>query len=321
MRWRNSERSSLLSTILSLTSSTGIHPRHRIKRRYIPQRRASCPRSNNRFTTLRNLIRRLSPFRSELQTKCTSPHPPPSLPLISHYTGPTIRRPHVQIRPSKSRNRISQHRHRIRVRPSLPHTPHLLITSLTPTSSCLPHCKCKWRELLDKKLIYSIYDPVHSAEPIYHAIKDYSLRGNNIDERWKGWSEYDAKNLIAVIEKVRPFFFQRLSTDTKSSLQIIAAYKSAGTISEVILTSRSWIRKIVRQTGVLPPSFVLTGVVQVSEHPVSGGGFADIFTGKLEMQKVALKVLRVFVTEENRKKIHRVCPSHLYLGRNRLILL
>jgi hypothetical protein len=68
----------------------------------------------------------------------------------------------------------------------------------------------------------------------------------------------------------------------------------------------SLIRKVTRQTGVLPKSFVLHGVKKSSEHPVSGGGFADIFMGTHAGREVALKVLRVFMTEENRKKIHRV---------------
>jgi hypothetical protein len=75
---------------------------------------------------------------------------------------------------------------------------------------------------------------------------------------------------------------------------------------------QSWIRKITRQTGVLPNSFVLRGVTKSTEHPVSGGGFADIYQGSYKGREVALKVLRVFVTEENRKRIHRVSHNDLH---------
>jgi hypothetical protein len=47
-------------------------------------------------------------------------------------------------------------------------------------------------------------------------------------------------------------------------------------------------------------------VKKTGEHPVSGGGFADIYMGLFEGRTVALKVLRVFVTDENARKIHRV---------------
>jgi hypothetical protein len=66
------------------------------------------------------------------------------------------------------------------------------------------------------------------------------------------------------------------------------------------------IRKIARATGVLPASFVLKGVTKTSEHPVLGGGFAHIYTGKYAGKDVALKVLRVFTEQQNQKKAIKV---------------
>jgi hypothetical protein len=86
-------------------------------------------------------------------------------------------------------------------------------------------------------------------------------------------------------------------------LQIIEVKKTA---SQDFQPYQSWIRKIARETGALPSTFVLKGVARTSQHAVSGGGFADIYVGKLGGREVALKVLRVFLTPENRKRVFRV---------------
>jgi hypothetical protein len=45
----------------------------------------------------------------------------------------------------------------------------------------------------------------------------------------------------------------------------------------------------------------------VGEHPVAGGGFADVFIGKYAGNEVALKVLRVYLNERNQKALVKVC--------------
>ena len=77
---------------------------------------------------------------------------------------------------------------------------------------------------------------------------------------------------------------------------------------------------IVRRTGVLPNALLLNGVVKTSEHPVSGGGFADIYTGMLDGTKVALKVLRVYGTNEIQKRAFGVCNRSFSLGYVRLTI-
>ncbi|KAH8810394.1 hypothetical protein DL96DRAFT_1442850, partial [Flagelloscypha sp. PMI_526] len=46
--------------------------------------------------------------------------------------------------------------------------------------------------------------------------------------------------------------------------------------------------------NVLPPSFHLHEVSVTSQHPIAGGGYADIYLGSLTGQTVCLKVLRIF---------------------------
>jgi hypothetical protein len=78
---------------------------------------------------------------------------------------------------------------------------------------------------------------------------------------------------------------------------------------------RTWIRKIARQTGTLPTNFILQGVKRESEHVVACGGFADVYSGMYAGQKVALKVLRIIV-KENQRKIIKVSFSFKYNAYN-----
>jgi hypothetical protein len=48
-------------------------------------------------------------------------------------------------------------------------------------------------------------------------------------------------------------------------------------------------------------------VKKESENAVAGGGFADVYIGMYAGRRVALKVLRVFVKENNRRRIIKVC--------------
>lgn len=50
----------------------------------------------------------------------------------------------------------------------------------------------------------------------------------------------------------------------------------------------------MEKTGVIPNGMSLTGVRRQGEHPVGGGGSADVFEGRYGDEVVALKVLRIF---------------------------
>ncbi|KAJ7587241.1 kinase-like domain-containing protein, partial [Mycena floridula] len=55
------------------------------------------------------------------------------------------------------------------------------------------------------------------------------------------------------------------------------------------------LRRLAFQKGILPPSFFLHDVTRDGLHPVSGGGFADVYKGKLNGEVVCLKALRFFI--------------------------
>jgi hypothetical protein len=60
--------------------------------------------------------------------------------------------------------------------------------------------------------------------------------------------------------------------------------------------------------NMLPPSLFVRHAQRVGSEPVSCGGFADIFKGKLGGRLVALKRIRIHATTtpEQKRKIHMV---------------
>ncbi|KAJ6473077.1 kinase-like domain-containing protein [Mycena sanguinolenta] len=64
------------------------------------------------------------------------------------------------------------------------------------------------------------------------------------------------------------------------------------------------LRSLVRAHGVLPFSFHMSGL-EMPLHPVSGGGFSDIYKGEFNKQAVCIKVLRIFTTELQLNKIYK----------------
>ncbi|KAK1218361.1 hypothetical protein PQX77_018959 [Marasmius sp. AFHP31] len=50
----------------------------------------------------------------------------------------------------------------------------------------------------------------------------------------------------------------------------------------------------------LPFTFYISGVTRVGDHPVSAGGFSDIWKGRLGATRVCIKVLRFFTQTSNR---------------------
>ena len=69
---------------------------------------------------------------------------------------------------------------------------------------------------------------------------------------------------------------------------------------------RNCVRKIARQPGTLPASFLLKGVTKASEHAVEGGGFADVYMGEYGGKAVALKALRIY-NKQDQKKVIKLC--------------
>ncbi|KAE9397273.1 kinase-like protein [Gymnopus androsaceus JB14] len=74
-------------------------------------------------------------------------------------------------------------------------------------------------------------------------------------------------------------------------------------------------RYLNRLHGVLPPSMCLTGLVRESQNAVGGGGFADIWIGRLDEQRVCIKVLRFFQQGTDRKTLLKMLSKEVLLWR------
>jgi hypothetical protein len=73
--------------------------------------------------------------------------------------------------------------------------------------------------------------------------------------------------------------------------------------------------KAVDQFNCLPPTVYLRGVRLHSEHPVDGGGYADIYKGIYQGKEVAIKKFRIFGPETGSgslNKVHLACPHLIY---------
>ncbi|KAK0439169.1 kinase-like domain-containing protein [Armillaria borealis] len=65
------------------------------------------------------------------------------------------------------------------------------------------------------------------------------------------------------------------------------------------------LRALSKARGIVPSSLFLLDTTREGENPVTGGGFADIWKGRLRDKQVCLKVLRVFGTEDEKVKVLR----------------
>ncbi len=66
------------------------------------------------------------------------------------------------------------------------------------------------------------------------------------------------------------------------------------------------LNKLVMKGATFPPRLIVRGISQVGANPVAGGGFADVWKGKLKGKDVALKVLRIFGSPEERAVTYKV---------------
>ncbi|KAH8832435.1 hypothetical protein DL96DRAFT_655532 [Flagelloscypha sp. PMI_526] len=62
-------------------------------------------------------------------------------------------------------------------------------------------------------------------------------------------------------------------------------------------------RKLAKAQGVLPLELYIRNAVREGNHPITGGGFADIWQGRIGDTRVCLKVLRIFTTDSIKEKI------------------
>lgn len=68
-------------------------------------------------------------------------------------------------------------------------------------------------------------------------------------------------------------------------------------------SAEGWIRKTARKQHVLPSALFLTDVQKEEEYQRCGGQSADVYLGKYEDKRVAVKVFRIWSKVEDLKKV------------------
>ncbi|KAJ4485308.1 hypothetical protein J3R30DRAFT_3438726 [Lentinula aciculospora] len=67
--------------------------------------------------------------------------------------------------------------------------------------------------------------------------------------------------------------------------------------------------------GVLPPSMYLKDLLCESKRAVAGGGFPDIWIGRIDNQRVCVKVLRFFQQDSDRESLLKALSKEVILWR------
>lgn len=70
----------------------------------------------------------------------------------------------------------------------------------------------------------------------------------------------------------------------------------------------------MEQKGEFPPSLFISGVRRIGDNPVGGGGFADIWRGRIDGKAgiMALKVLRMHDRSRGGQASLKVCHTYLF---------
>jgi len=127
---------------------------------------------------------------------------------------------------------------------------------------------------------HSLDKPVRSANEVRSIIECWlSHRSTMPAGPWGDWSDSSIATMLPLIER-------------------IAAREGPPSF-------HSGIGKEAKRTVTFPRSLVVEGVEKSGEHPVSEGGFADTFMGSHDGKPVALKVLRIPLTDGLHREIGR----------------
>lgn len=121
----------------------------------------------------------------------------------------------------------------------------------------------------------------------------------------KTLSLYDAKKVINKLDKVR-----KASPPIQSLLMSVTQALDVATIAQNKNLWKGCLKFLCRICGhhnLLPRSYKLTFALQKGDKPVGSGGFAEIWRGFYNGQRVAVKVLRVYEADniEEIRKVRR----------------
>ncbi|KAJ6450245.1 kinase-like domain-containing protein [Mycena sanguinolenta] len=78
-------------------------------------------------------------------------------------------------------------------------------------------------------------------------------------------------------------------------LRTLDSLRSNGKTDQLLFRAEACLLKLSQKSHLLPTSFLVENVVCDSRDPSGGGGFADVYKGRIGNNAVALKVLRIHV--------------------------
>ncbi|KAJ3873643.1 kinase-like domain-containing protein [Lentinula edodes] len=145
--------------------------------------------------------------------------------------------------------------------------------------------------------IWSISKTDASLDFIYDTAQLRALVLSEVADPWKwlwelgvDWVEHVMDLLQEELNATRQL--PRLST----GYQIIDFRREENFTSQYRRKCLKALRYLAKTFCVLPNSFSVNDVIRIGTHAVSGGGFADIWLGRLNNMNVCLKVLRIFTS-------------------------
>lgn len=93
-------------------------------------------------------------------------------------------------------------------------------------------------------------------------------------------------------------------------LRTLDSLRSNGKTDQLLFRAEACLLKLSQKSHLLPTSFLAENVVCDSRDPSGGGGFADVYKGRIGNNPVALKVLRIHVAGAVLAKVEKVI-SHI----------
>lgn len=124
----------------------------------------------------------------------------------------------------------------------------------------------------------------------------------------------DAQSFIDLLDEVNVFRLQSFWTRLTLIYSPLEVSNKTKPQDPLCRHCERTLRRLCGRAGLLPSPITLgeEEITKASDHPVTGGGFADIYVGWHKGKKVALKALRVY-GKDNVKKVQKVRQSYFLL--------
>ncbi|KAJ8080990.1 Homeobox protein tos8 [Marasmius tenuissimus] len=165
------------------------------------------------------------------------------------------------------------------------------------------------------------------------SMRDNSVSGDLSDTCWNNEGQEASSNFGDIVRNLTKFIahLRRHGQDVRKAMGFVTS-QTAPSVMDTIQVHldnqsdhedralrRTWIECLLhlnRYHGSLPTSIYLPNIVKEGSHPVAGGGFAEIWKGRLkDDQLVCLKVLRIYTGSFDEKKLMKQLGNEVLIWR------